>query len=313
MRWNRIVAVLICGVTIGFTQQPRKPAPSAAAAQSATTKLPSTEVVNGFLKHSFGHDPSVAWKIAAIRPSEVPGIAEVIVLLNNPQGQQTTKLYVTPDGEHAIAGDMVPFGADPYARARNQLARQATGATRGAQKSGFVIVEFGDLQCPSCKQAQPVIDKLVSETPAARFVFENFPLMQIHDWSFKAATYADCVAREDNQSFWKFLQSVYDDQSNINRSDADEKLSAHAAQAGVAGPATAACAARPETNQPGEPEPGAGKIVGRKRHAHPVHQRPQDRQRERHPLRALEGDCGLRSLTSQVISSAGLHKQLFLI
>ena len=84
-----------------------------------STRLPSEETVNAFMKQMFGYDPSVSWKIAAIRPSPAEGLTEVLVVLSNAQGQQNSRLYVTADGQHAVIGDIIPFGAHPFvARAR---------------------------------------------------------------------------------------------------------------------------------------------------------------------------------------------------
>jgi protein-disulfide isomerase len=108
------------------------------------------------------------------------------------------------------------------------------------------VVEFSDLQCPHCKDAQPTVDKLLAEEKNTRLVFQNFPLAS-HDWAGKAASYADCVGRSSNDAFWKFIQSVYDAQKDISSANADEKLTALADQAGVKGSESATCAAKPET------------------------------------------------------------------
>src|ERR1700730_10824451 len=63
-----------------------------------STRLPSEETVNAFMKQMFGYDPSVSWKIAAIRPSAAEGATAVGVLISNAQGQQNNRLYVTSDG-----------------------------------------------------------------------------------------------------------------------------------------------------------------------------------------------------------------------
>jgi protein-disulfide isomerase len=102
------------------------------------------------------------------------------------------------------------------------------------------------MQCPHCKAAQPVIEKLLAEEPNAKLIFENFPLPN-HDWAAKAAAYNDCVGRQSKDAFWKFVASVYDSQADITAATADEKLSALADKAGVKGSEIAACAAQGET------------------------------------------------------------------
>ena len=237
-------------ITLAGAQQ--KPVTSQPAAKTPTAaNVPSEETVNAFMRHMFGYDPSVSWEVVAIKPSALAGISEVNVVIKNPQGQQNTKFYVAADGQHALIGEIIPFGSEPFAPARKALEKGINGASRGPADAPVTIVEFSDLQCPHCKEAQPTIDKLMSEEKNARLVFQNFPL-QSHEWAAKAAAYADCIGRNSNDAFWKFAQSVYDAQSDILASNADEKLK---------GSDSATCAARPETATRVEHSVALGKSV----------------------------------------------------
>ena len=42
-----------------------------------------------------------------------------------------------------------------------------------------MLVEFADLQCPHCKEAQGTMDSMVKDFPNARVVFQSFPLVEI--------------------------------------------------------------------------------------------------------------------------------------
>ncbi len=213
---------------------------------ASATNLPPEDTVRAFMQQMFGYDSSLTWKIVGIKPSQAEGLAEVTVLLSNPQGQQSNKLYITADGQHALSGEIIPFGAHPFDAARKELDQGINGPARGPADAGVTLVEFSDLQCPHCKQAQPTIDKLMGDEKSARLVFQNFPLPS-HDWAAKAAAYADCISRGSSDAFWKFLQSVYDAQTDITLANADEKLTGLADKAGVKGADIAACAAKPET------------------------------------------------------------------
>ena len=208
-------------------------------------KLPSEDTVNSFLHQMFGYDPSVSYKVAEIKPAEVEGLAEVVVLLNTTQGQQVNKLYVGSDGTHALIGDVIPFGSRPFEADRQKL-QKANGPSKGPANAPVTIVEFSDLQCPHCKEAQPKIDKMLADEPNVRFIYQSLPL-PMHDWAAKAAAYADCVGRASNPAFWKFVQGTYDAQSDITASNADEKLTGIATTSGVNGKDIAVCAAKPDT------------------------------------------------------------------
>jgi protein-disulfide isomerase len=229
-------------------------------AENASGNLPSEATVDSFLHQTFGYQPDLTWKISSIRPSVVPELAEVTVVLASPQGQQLSKFYVSPDGQHALVGDIIPFGAKPFESANRLLDKGITGPSRGPKDATVTIVEFGDLQCPACKAAQPTIEALVTAEPNARFVFQNFPL-EMHNWAAKGAAYADCVGHASNDAFWKFVSKTYETQSDITAENADEKLTAIADGAGVKGADIAACAVKPETKAHVDASIALGKSV----------------------------------------------------
>ncbi|HEY6766229.1 MAG TPA: DsbA family protein [Candidatus Sulfotelmatobacter sp.] len=234
--------------------------PAADKASSPTASIPSEATVDSFLQQTFGYEKDLTWKISSIKPGPVPGLAEVVVVLASAQGQQISRLYITPDGEHALIGDIIPFGSKPFDPAMNSLKKGITGPSRGPKNAAVTIVEFGDLQCPACKAAQPAIEALVTAEPNARFVFQNFPL-EMHNWAAKGAAYADCVGRASNDAFWKFIAKTYETQGDITAENADEKLTALADASGVKGSDMAACAFAPDTKARVDASIALGKSV----------------------------------------------------
>jgi len=245
-RW--IIFFLLAMVVSAQARQAsrRSKAAPATATQPATTVLPSEDTVNSFLQQMFAYEPELTWKVLSIKPAPAEGLAEITFLVSSPHGEQANVLYVTADGKHAIVGNIIPFGARPFEPMWQAIKKGISGPARGPADAPVTLVEFGDLQCPHCKEAQPVIEKLLAEEPNVRMVFQNFPLPG-HDWAAKAAAYADCIGRSSNDAFWKFLHEVYDAQADITAADADEKLTAFATQSGAKGPDIAACAAQPDT------------------------------------------------------------------
>ncbi|HVN19016.1 MAG TPA: thioredoxin domain-containing protein [Dongiaceae bacterium] len=247
---NRISALLLltASFALGQTEGSKPAKPAEKGGTHASADLPSEATVESFLHEQFGYQSDLSWKIASIKPSPIDGLAEVNVVLANSQGQQLSKFYVAPDGQHALVGEIIPFGARPFDPAKEALEKGINGPSRGPKDAPVTIVEFGDLQCPACKAAQPTIEQLVAAEPQARFVFQQFPL-EMHNWAAKGAAYADCVGRASNDAFWKFISSTYEKQAEITAENADEKLTALANGAGVKGSEIAACATQPETKK----------------------------------------------------------------
>ena len=235
------------------------PANSAPAATSAT--LPSETLFNEFLKKMFGWNSNLTWKIFEIKPSEAAGISEAIVVFSTPQGQQAQKIYVTADQKHAFTGEFMPFGADPFADTRQAL-KDANGPSHGPKDATLTIVEFGDLECPACKKAQPDITKLMEEEPKARLVFQNFTLINIHKWALTGAKYVDCLGRQNNEAAWKFITQAYEHQAEITEQNVDQVLKGYVKEAGGDPDAVAACFAQPETEKRVRDSIALGEKVG---------------------------------------------------
>jgi protein-disulfide isomerase len=254
--------ILACSLLLTMASAQTTTTQPAASDKSAipVANIPSEATVHSFLKQTFGYEKDLTWKISSIKPGPVAGLAEVNVVLATPQGQQLSRIYITPDGEHALVGDIIPFGPRPFDPAKNTLEKGITGPARGPKNAAVTIVEFGDLQCPACKAAQPSIEALINAEPTARFVFQNFPL-EMHNWAMKGASYADCVGRASNDAFWKFIAKTYETQADITAENADEKLTALADGAGVKGADIATCAATPETKARIDASLALGKAV----------------------------------------------------
>jgi protein-disulfide isomerase len=242
-----LAGTLLAGLcSVAQTTSTTKPA--AAKSATASTSLPSEATVDAFLKKMFGWNQQLSYKVAEIKPSEAPGISQATVVFNTPQGSQTTRIYITPDQKYAFTGDLVPFGADPFGETREAL-KAANGPVHGAKDAAITIVEFGDLQCPACKAAQPNINKLMEDEPKAKLIFQNYPLESLHKWAMTAAKYVDCLARDSNDVAWKFIATVYDHQSEINEQNVEPMLKGYVKDAGGNPDQVAACAAKPETEK----------------------------------------------------------------
>jgi protein-disulfide isomerase len=262
--------VIMSGIAVAQTPPSLKTRPASSSAAAPATVLPSEDTVNSFLFQMLGFDSTKSWKVNDIRPSEVPGLAEVVVMITDAQGSSPSRLLVSADGKHVLTGDILPFGAKPFDEARTRLEKGWNGPAKGPAKAAVTIVEFSDMQCPHCAKAAPTIDQLLAQEPEVHFVFQSFPL-PMHNWAGTAAGYVDCVGQASssqpasqpaNDQVWKFIQKTFDEQATITESNVDEKLKAIATAAGANADDIAACAAKPDTKARVEASLALGKSVG---------------------------------------------------
>jgi len=212
-----------------------------------TASSPTVDTVNAFLKALWGYDPNRIWRVEAIQTTSAPNISKVVVFVSDksPGAKvQPTAFFVTPDGKHAVAGDsVVPFGATPFADLRKTIQTRADGATRGASGKDLMLVEFADLQCPHCKEAQGTMDQLVKDFPNARVVYQSFPIVDLHPFAFKAAAYGYCVQKQKNDAFFVYSAAVFDAQAALTPETGDETLKGAVTKAGLDPATIDACAA----------------------------------------------------------------------
>lgn len=215
-----------------------------------TADSPSVETVNAFLKQMWGYEATRMWSVAAILKTPAPGVSKVVVLVADkaqPGKSQQTAFFVMPDGKHAIADNVIDFGPTPFAENRKLLQERADGPSRGAAGKEVLIVEFTDLQCPHCKDAQPIVDQISTDFPNARVVVQPYPLTDIHPYAYQAAAEGQCVRKtKGDEAYFKYAQAVFDTQGALTPESAQSTLDAAVAKTGADPAAIAACAKTPE-------------------------------------------------------------------
>jgi protein-disulfide isomerase len=269
-RFASIAALALLAVpSIGaFAQQQVPPAPAEPSAptpaaaptfpapdpKNFNATSPTKEDVNNFLQASWGYDQDRVWQVQAIMKTPAEGVSKVVIYIGDKTGKQKPSafmFFVLPGGKFIVAGeDVFPFGPHPYTPNRTKLQERANGPYRGAAAKDLELVEFADFQCPHCKEAQANMDKLATDFPKARIVFENYPLEGIHPQAKKAADYAVCVTKlGGSTAFFQFAAATFEGQDGLSTADgATLTLNSAVTKTGLDPAKVAACAALPATS-----------------------------------------------------------------
>ena len=89
---------------------------------------------------------------------------------------------------------------------------------QGKEKSSITLVEYGDFQCPYCKEAYPIVKEIQKiKGDILRFVFRNFPLSEIHSYALHAAYAAEAAGKQNK--FWEMHDILFENQENLKDSD----------------------------------------------------------------------------------------------
>ncbi len=84
---------------------------------------------------------------------------------------------------------------------------------RGDAAARVTLVEYGDLECPYCGQAEPIIREVLSKYGDIRYVWRHLPLNDVHPHAQIAAEAAEAAARQGK--FWEMHDVLLDNQADL--------------------------------------------------------------------------------------------------
>lgn len=155
-------------------------------------------------------------------------------LANEHNNTATHAFYQLLRSKYGIQSELQPF----------RLEVAAIGPARGNPRAPVTIVEFGDFQCPYCKEAESTLQVLLAKhANEVRLVFRELPLTQLHPNATMAAEVGVCADRQGR--FWPMHDAMYGDQNSLGMDD----LIATAKRLGLDVERLKACVAESATKQ----------------------------------------------------------------
>ena len=195
--------VLLSVIGLNCASQP-KPTDIAAKIERqlrATYKLPAeVPVVIGPLA------PSPEW----------PGFDAFTVTIGEGERKQDFPFLLAKDQKSIVRVNRIDLSADPYGDVMRKIDVRGR-PVRGAKQSKVVLVAYDDLQCPFCTMMHQILfpELLKEYGDRVTFVYKDFPLPN-HAWANHAAVDANCLAAQNPDAYWNFVDSVHASQQEIN-------------------------------------------------------------------------------------------------
>ena len=84
----------------------------------------------------------------------------------------------------------------------------------GPDHAPVTVVEYGDFECPNCKQAAPAVKLLLERfAERVRFVYRHFPQETLHPHALRASETAECAAAQGR--FWPMHDLLLANQDHL--------------------------------------------------------------------------------------------------
>jgi protein-disulfide isomerase len=194
------------------------------------------------VREAFKVPDNVKLTLGAFHASPVAEFQEAPLTVDNGKAKQQRTVLLAKDGQHAILGEVYDMDVDVQKRALRNISLR-NGPSQGPANAPVTIVEYADLQCPTCAALHQFYETqlLPRYGNKVRVVFKEFPLVGIHDWSPTAAVACLCAYDINPSTYVPLRSAIFRNQQAINITNLRDILLDYGEQAGVDRVKLAAC------------------------------------------------------------------------
>jgi protein-disulfide isomerase len=176
------------------------------------------------------------------RNSPFPNLLATTVTVDDGKQKVTQDFYLTQDNRCLVVGTVFNLAVDPTREAL-RIITTADQPSQGPARAPVTVVEFSDLQCPTCARVHEFLEKelLPKYGNKVRVVYKEFPLPGIHDWSLPASVACQCAYQINPGSYGVYRSLIFKNQSSFNVTNARDLLLDYGEQVGLDRLRLAAC------------------------------------------------------------------------
>lgn len=202
---------------------------------------PKGDIVR-YTRQQFKLPETTQLAVGSFRPSAFPDFYQTTVTVDDGKKKQSTSFYVSKGSHTLVLGSLFDFRIDPKREALRTIVT-LNQASEGPAKATVTLVEYADLECPTCARLHEFIEKdlLPKYGDKVRIVFKEFPLVTIHEWAMTAAIASQCAYQINPGAFAAYRSLIFKSQSGVNATNARDMLLNLASQAGIDSLKLAAC------------------------------------------------------------------------
>jgi protein-disulfide isomerase len=173
------------------------------------------------------------------KASKYQGFLTTTVTASDGTHSNTLAFYLTDDRQFmTLSNDIYRFDLDPRKEALSIISLKDQ-PTQGAANASVTIVEYADLECPSCAHLHDYLEHefMPKYGSKVRIVFKEFPL-PFHQWARYGAIANECAYQIDPSKFVDYRTLIFQHQNDVdavqaNASQVRELLMSYGQQAGL--------------------------------------------------------------------------------
>jgi len=155
--------------------------------------------------------------------SDFAGYDKLPITFSHNGAKRTLDFLISTDNKTLVRMDKMDLSKDPAT-----TINIANRPFRGNANAKVTIVNFDDLECPYCARMHHELfpTTLDHYGDKVKIVYKDFPLVELHPWALHAAVDANCLAAQNDQAYWEFVDDAHDHGSDISGPEDKHILSA---------------------------------------------------------------------------------------
>jgi protein-disulfide isomerase len=156
--------------------------------------------------------PQVKITVSEPKPSDIPGFDQIVVTFTEGSHSSTHDFLLSKDRLTLGHLEKIDISQDLMSKIGVQ-----GRPVRGNADAKVTIVNYDDFQCPFCSRMHQTLfpGLLQAYGDKVKFIYKDYPLVEIHPWAMHAAVNANCLGDQNGAAYWDFADYVHANQKTI--------------------------------------------------------------------------------------------------
>ena len=188
------------------------------AQSSPATDAGLTRRIEVLVRSQFNVPADISVVLGQRTSSDLPNYDTLPVTLARGTRSQQIKFLISKDNK--TLARLETFDLDKNPALNIDIAGRPV---RGNPAAKVTVVNFDDLECPYCAKMHQQLfpDALNRYKDKVKFVYKDDPLVEIHPWAMHAAIDANCLAMQNGDAYWKYVDYLHSHGQEINGENRD--------------------------------------------------------------------------------------------
>lgn len=188
-------------------------------AQSGTTGAQDAGLnrrIEVLVRSQFGVPPEVSVTLGQRTASDISGYDTLPVTLSRGATKKVIDFLISKDNKKLARLESFDLAKDPAFNID-----VAGRPIRGNPDAKVTVINFDDLECPFCARMHATLfpNTMDRYKDKVRFIYKDDPLTDLHPWAMHAAVDANCLASQNGDTYWKFVDYVHSHGQEVTGED----------------------------------------------------------------------------------------------